>query len=496
MQENNGTFFSRPVTLNRHNNLLQIEEHMYILDDVEKPNVFRNMFPYEEIPKIPFNDRIVPHNMPEQIWITDTTFRDGQQSVSPFTPKQILHLFKLMSRLGGPNGLIRQSEFFLYTKNDQEALRLCQEADLPFPEITTWIRANEKDFALVKEAGVEETGILVSCSDYHIFKKLKKTRREAMEMYLATVKDAFEAGVMPRCHLEDITRAGDEGRNLSREKYIRMMASTAPEGYEHFKGELPPDSGEKKETAMKNVSQFAFLERFGQTGEYLKLELKSIMRNKAMRSRVMMSLGLIVVLTLLIAYTDVYDGRMMLNFWCFYCFALYGMTTLVKIMCPEGNYMDLLMTNRENILSLMQAKYYFHVAILLLPLLLMTPAIIAGKFPLLMLVAYMLVCSGLLYFMLFQLAVYNKQTLPLNEKITGKNSVENGMQLIIELVAMLLPMGLVLLLIIFCEEDTAYWVLIGIGLVFTLTHPLWLRNIYQRMMKRKYENLEGFHATR
>ena len=66
----NETFSNRPVSMNDKNNLLEIEEHMYILDDVEKPNVFRNMFPYSEIPKIPFNDRIVPHNMPKDIWIT------------------------------------------------------------------------------------------------------------------------------------------------------------------------------------------------------------------------------------------------------------------------------------------------------------------------------------------------------------------------------------------------------------------------------------------
>ena len=251
---------------------------------------------------------------------------------------------------------------------------------------------------------------------------------------------------------------------------------------------------EKKEESLKSVSQFAFLEHFGQTGEYLKLEVKSIMRNKAIRSRVFMSLGLIVVLTLLIAYTDVYDGRMMLNFWCFYCFAIYGMTALIKIMSPEGNYIDLLLTHRENILSLLRAKYYFHVAILFVPLLLMLPAIIAGKFPLLMVVAYMLLSSGVLYFLLFQLAVYNKQTLPLNSKITGKNNMETGLQLAIEMLAMFLPVVLAAILILLFDEDTAYAVLAVIGLVFTIAHPLWLRNVYSRMMVRKYTNLEGFHA--
>ena len=153
---------NRKVYLDKHTNLLQLEEHMYPLVDVDTPNVFRNLFHYDEIPKIAFNDRIVPHSMPDGIWITDTTFRDGQQSTSPFTVKQIVDMYKLMSRLGGPKGIIRQSEFFLYSEKDRSALKACQDLGLKFPEITTWIRANEKDFELVKNAGVAETGVLVS----------------------------------------------------------------------------------------------------------------------------------------------------------------------------------------------------------------------------------------------------------------------------------------------------------------------------------------------
>ena len=145
--------------------------------------------------------------MPREIWITDTTMRDGQQSVEPYTVKQIVDLYKLLSRLSGPKGIIRQSEFFVYSKKDIEALEACRDLGLKFPEITTWIRASREDFKLVKSLNIKETGILVSSSDYHIFKKMKMTRREAMNFYLQTVADAFEAGVVPRCHLEDITRA-------------------------------------------------------------------------------------------------------------------------------------------------------------------------------------------------------------------------------------------------------------------------------------------------
>ena len=195
------------LTYDKRQNLLMQAKYHYSLQDVEEANLYREIYDYSSVPKVAFNNRHVPIDMPDEIWITDTTFRDGQQSVSPFTPQQILHLFKLMNRLGGPRGMIRQSEFFLYTENDQEALRLCQEADLPFPEITTWIRANEKDFELVKKAGVRETGVLVSCSDYHIFNKMHLTRAKAMDKYLGIVKAALDIGIVPRCHFEDITRA-------------------------------------------------------------------------------------------------------------------------------------------------------------------------------------------------------------------------------------------------------------------------------------------------
>jgi len=188
-------------------NLLMQSKYRYQLQDVAEPNLYREIYDYSHVPKVAFNLRHVPMQMPDEIWMTDTTFRDGQQSVSPFTPEQILHLFKLMSRLGGPNGMVRQSEFFLYTENDQKALHLCQDAGLRFPEITTWIRASEKDFKLVRQAGVAETGVLVSCSDYHIFNKMHLTRSQAMDKYLGIVKSALEHGIRPRCHFEDITRA-------------------------------------------------------------------------------------------------------------------------------------------------------------------------------------------------------------------------------------------------------------------------------------------------
>ena len=195
------------LELSNKTNLLEQSMYKYSLQDVAEPNLYRDLYTYDDIPRVAFNHRRVPMGMPKEIWITDTSLRDGQQSVEPYTVDQIVHLYKLMSKLGGPFGIIRQTEFFVYSKKDREALEKCQALGLKFPEITTWIRASKEDFKLVKDLGIRETGILVSCSDYHIFKKLKMTRKQAMDTYLAAVAEAFEAGVMPRCHLEDITRA-------------------------------------------------------------------------------------------------------------------------------------------------------------------------------------------------------------------------------------------------------------------------------------------------
>jgi len=171
------------------------------------PEYFRDSFPYVLPPMVHFEREPVPLDPPERIWITDTSFRDGQQSRAPYSVEQIARLFELLHRLGGPNGMVRQSEFFLYTKKDREAVERCQEFGFAFPEITGWIRGTMADYQLVRAAGLRETGILTSISDYHIFKKLGSTREKVIASYLEVVDAALADGVIPRCHIEDSTRA-------------------------------------------------------------------------------------------------------------------------------------------------------------------------------------------------------------------------------------------------------------------------------------------------
>ncbi|MCQ2911116.1 MAG: 2-isopropylmalate synthase [Clostridia bacterium] len=187
--------------------LLEFDPYQYELHDSKNPELFREMFPYDEVPKIAYNYRKVPMHVPDDMFITDTTFRDGQQSRTPYTKEQMVKIYKLLNKLGGPNGMIRQTEFFVYSKKDRDALVSCLELGYEFPECTTWIRANKDDMKLVRDIGVKETGVLMSCSDYHIYNKMGLTRREALDKYLGIVKDILDLGLRPRCHFEDITRA-------------------------------------------------------------------------------------------------------------------------------------------------------------------------------------------------------------------------------------------------------------------------------------------------
>ena len=183
----------------------------YPLRDVQEPNLFRDIFPYTQLPRVPFDGAAVPMARAARLRITDTTFRDGQQARPPFTVSQVVDIYTLLHRLDGGSGLIDVSEFFVYSRRDREAVDKCRELGFEFPRVTGWIRAVKSDFKIVKDIGLDETGILTSCSDYHIFLKLKKTRRQALDMYVDIARAALDAGITPRCHFEDVTRADFHG---------------------------------------------------------------------------------------------------------------------------------------------------------------------------------------------------------------------------------------------------------------------------------------------
>lgn len=254
--------------------------------------------------------------------------------------------------------------------------------------------------------------------------------------------------------------------------------------------------GKGKSKALKNVSNFNFFDRYGQTGEFIKLEVKSIMRNKKLRKSFISAIAVILMFSLIISFTSTY-GSGMIFFWMFYNFSIIGAMLIVKIMGIEGNYIDGLLVHKENILNLLKAKYYFYSALLVLPFVLLLPTVFTGKSTLFELLSIMLFTAGLCYFLFFQMAVYNKNTIPLNYNIISKGGIEtNYIPMIVNMAVFLVPTISYSIVHSLFGDIAANLMMLIIGLVFIAIHNIWLKNIYIRMMKRKYENLDGFRSSR
>ncbi|MFO8007068.1 MAG: hypothetical protein R6V05_04950, partial [Candidatus Brocadiia bacterium] len=215
--------------------------------DEGQPDLLEDIFPFTEVPRMVFSGKayeeidgeLVEFDFAERreapLVLSDTTFRDGQQARPPYTPDQIVDIYRLLGRLSGPNQVISNTEFFLYSDSDIEAVTRCLEvyADNPhYPEPTAWIRGLRNDalyLKLMQHLGIKETGLLSSCSDYHVFLKLKKNWKTAAEEYLTMAKMAAERDIRVRFHLEDLTRANMDGFVLPFIGMIVEFADALPE---------------------------------------------------------------------------------------------------------------------------------------------------------------------------------------------------------------------------------------------------------------------------
>ena len=251
-----------------------------------------------------------------------------------------------------------------------------------------------------------------------------------------------------------------------------------------------------EEVKTFKTHNMTFLDGFGIIGEYLKLELKSTMRNLVVRKQFISGALCMLMLCGLFSFTDVYDGMPFMRvFICVYCFTCLGVMTLTTVMCAEGNYIDGLMVRKETVLSLLKAKYYFQCIMLLVPSLFSLMPIIEGKITVFTALGCLLFASGAVFPFLFQLAVYNDVTIHLNEKLT-KSGRDTKVQMLMSGAALFLPMLLMYTLVECFNEDVAAIAMITIGLIGTLLHPLWLNHIYKRFMKRRYQNMDGFRNSR
>jgi len=237
------------------NEILKIEPTREVPVDIQaiadigegEPHLLEETFPYVEVPQVKFvgkqyeeiDGKLVEFDFEKrkraELVISDTTFRDGQQARPPYTKTQIVDLYRLLGKLSGPNRVIRNTEFFLYSDGDIRAVEACLEeyaSNPQCPEPTAWIRGLSDDalyLKLMQHLGIRETGLLSSCSDYHVFLKLHKNWKSAAEEYLGMAKQAAERDIRVRFHLEDITRSNLDGFVLPFCEMVALFAEALPE---------------------------------------------------------------------------------------------------------------------------------------------------------------------------------------------------------------------------------------------------------------------------
>ena len=157
---------------------------------------------YEDLPKIKLP-------LGQEVFISDSTIRDGSQMPGiVMKKKHKLKIYDYLNRIG-----IEKLETFVYNERDREAVKEMLKIGHEFPEVTGWARANPKDIDFVLDMdGIKETGILMSVSDSHIIDKMGlKNREEAQMKYIETIQYAVDHGLRTRAHIEDMTRADNEG---------------------------------------------------------------------------------------------------------------------------------------------------------------------------------------------------------------------------------------------------------------------------------------------
>ena len=251
-----------------------------------------------------------------------------------------------------------------------------------------------------------------------------------------------------------------------------------------------------EDTHVRHLSEYRFLDRYGEVGEYMRLELKLMLRNKVCKTALRTGILVVVMFSLLMSFTDAYDGGFMKDFILVYNFTIFGILFLNAIMSYEGNYIDGLMSRKEAIYSLLRAKYIVYALGMLIPLLLMVPAMATGKVTVLSCVAVAVFTVGCIYCCLFQMAVYNTRTIDLNAKMTSRNSMGTGLQNLIGIIAFGGPLAVKAVLDALLPAPAGDWLLLAVGLGFIATSRLWLKNIYRRFMARRYKNMEGFRDSR
>ena len=263
------------------------------------------------------------------------------------------------------------------------------------------------------------------------------------------------------------------------------------------------DTAEATDTKeIKNVSSLSMFDRFGMIGQYIKIDIKSIMRNKAVKKQFIMIIAVTALFSVINSFTDTYEdaGMFGYGFWTNYSFVLVVLMQALSIMTQEGNYIECLMVRKESIYDLMRGKYIIMLITMLLPFVIMLSMVVTGKISFLFLLSMYFFSAGPVAFGMMHMAYFNNYSMPLNAVVTKSGSSAGSevktISSVVAIAALLLPSMIISGLRLLMPDNAAYILITILGIAFVATSNLWLKHIYRLFMKRRYHNMEGFRETR
>lgn len=254
----------------------------------------------------------------------------------------------------------------------------------------------------------------------------------------------------------------------------------------------------EKMPQVKHAGRYRFLNRFGLTGEYMKLELKMIFRNKAPRKNFQMMTVIIVLFALaLFGMSHTEEATWFtLYLYSIYCFTGYAISILSRIMAYEGAYLDGLMMHRDSLLHLFRAKYYVYCLLLLIPLICLLPSVIWSNCSVSMLVSQLVYTAGVTFPVIMLLALVNRKTAPLDASLMGKGQWNSPFQMLAVACAFFVPMALCRILLLWMEPSTTYLVCTLLGVPGIVLHPLWCKLLYRKVFQKRHSLMEDLRKTR
>ena len=238
-----------------------------------------------------------------------------------------------------------------------------------------------------------------------------------------------------------------------------------------------------------------FIDRLGKIGMLINLELKMIARSKRIKSQMYVGVFFIVFYFWQISLPHFTALFFNVLFFTMFVIGWVGMIMAQFIFTAESSYFDGLMTRKLSLLDMLKGKYLFYISYSVLILLVLTVLVFLGKLGFLLLISIFFYTVGVLFFLMFQNAVYNKSFFDHSETGMFNWKGTSGNMIVVTMLGMFVPLIIVIIIKAIFNETVACYFMLVTGLTFTLTAKYWLTWTYNRFLKRKYKNMEGFRAN-